>query len=81
MKEFVNLLMRFSGGNLIQDKTGLEGRYDFDLPHYDTTDSSKSDPSSPFDRIPINKIGLTLRPGKGASDIFDVKSIRRPDAN
>jgi uncharacterized protein (TIGR03435 family) len=81
MKEFVHLLMRFSEGNLIQDKTGLEGRYDFDLPYYHTTDSSNSDPDSPLDRIAIDKIGLTLRPGKGPSYLFDVKSIRRPDAN
>jgi uncharacterized protein (TIGR03435 family) len=81
MKEFVHFLMRFSEGNLIQDKTGLDGRYDFDLPYYHATDSSNSDPSSPLDRITIDKIGLRLRTGKGLSYLFDVKSLRRPDAN
>jgi uncharacterized protein (TIGR03435 family) len=81
MKEFVRYLMRFSPDSLIQDKTGLDGRYDFDVPIYDKTDGSISDIGSPLDHVQIHDIGLTLRRGMGTSYIVDVKSIRRPDPN
>ena len=81
MKEFAQYLMRISPGNLIQDKTGLDGRYDFVLPLNDATDPSDNLTSSPLDRVPIKDIGLTLRPGKGPSFILDVESVSRPDPN
>lgn len=81
MEEFARYLTRFSPDLPIQDKTGLEGRYDFDLPFHDITDASLSDIGTPLDRILIHDIGLTLKPGKGTSYILDIKGIKRPDPN
>ena len=81
MDELASQLMRFSRGSLIQNKTSLEGRYNFTLPFYDQVALSDSDTSSPPDRTPLNSIGLTLRPGMGPSFILDIESIRMPDAN
>jgi uncharacterized protein (TIGR03435 family) len=81
MKEFAQYLMRISSGNLIQDKTGLDGRYDFVLPFYSDVDTSDNGTESPVDHMPLKDIGLTLRRGTGPSYLLDVVSINKPDAN
>lgn len=81
MKDFAQYLMRISRGNLIQDKTGLDGLYDFALPIPDPADPSDHEFGSPLDRLPLKTIGLTLTPGKGPSFIIDVRSISRPSPN
>jgi uncharacterized protein (TIGR03435 family) len=81
MSEFVLNLERIAPGNLFQDKTGLEGRYDFSLPIYEVEDHSAYAIYSPLDRIPVTKIGLNFRSGKGPSYVLDLMSIRKPDPN
>jgi uncharacterized protein (TIGR03435 family) len=77
MDDLAIVLMRYASSELpVQDKTGLPGRYDFALPLYPA-----SEISGPFDRVPINSIGLMLERGKGPGLILDIDHIERPDAN
>jgi uncharacterized protein (TIGR03435 family) len=80
MDEFSRVLMRLTD-HLVQDKTGLTGRYDFTLRWYGYQQNPASEISNPLDRMPINSIGLTLKPGRGPGFIIDIDHIERPDPN
>ena len=61
---------------IIQDKTGLTGRYDFTLPYY------SNDPEvTGLDRMPVSGIGLALKPGMAPVTVINIDHIERPDAN
>jgi uncharacterized protein (TIGR03435 family) len=77
MTDFVQYLMRVRNlqGDPIQDKTGLDGRYDFDLPIEDKADRSDDGTDSPVFGVSVKDIG------KGPSFILDIVSLNKPDPN
>ena len=77
MADLAARLSKTSGGQtIIQDKTGLSGRYDFTLPYYG------QDPEvTGLDRMPISSIGLVLKPGMAPVTVINIDHIERPDAN
>jgi uncharacterized protein (TIGR03435 family) len=83
MTDFVQYLMRVRNlqGDPIQDKTGLDGRYDFDLPIEDKADRSDDGTDSPVFGVSVKDIGLMFRRGKGPSFILDIVSLNKPDPN
>lgn len=81
MKELAGLLTSLTDNLPVQDKTGLTGRYDFTLPWYSYQHDSDSEFSNPLSRMPIKKIGLLLKKGKGQAFTFDIKHIEKPDEN
>src|ERR1035438_2149445 len=68
MEELAKSLMRLSGGQPVQDKTGLNGRYDFTLPWHDDSDNS---PGNSLSQMPIASIGLELKRGRGPGYSID----------
>jgi len=77
MPELVRRLNMISNHDqLIQDKTGLSGRYDFTLPWYGQDPSTNG-----LDRMPVSSIGLALKPGKAPVTVINIDHIEKPDAN
>lgn len=81
MDEFVLYLMRVLPDVLIQNKTGINGRYDFDLSYYGPNDGLGEEPSSPMGNLSLGNIGLLLKKGVGPCYALDVLSIHRPLPN
>jgi uncharacterized protein (TIGR03435 family) len=78
MEEFALLLTRLNGGHLVQDRTGLTGRYDFTLP----VAPAEDDPGAvQLDRMPVTSVGLSLKPGTAPFLNIYIDHIERPDAN
>jgi len=77
MADLTTRLSRAGGWQtVIQDKTGLTGRYDFTLPYYG------NDPEvTGLDRMPVSSIGLALKPGKAPVTVINIDHIEKPDAN
>jgi len=77
MADLVQRLSRAASfQTIIQDKTGLTGRYDFTLPWYG------DDPEIVgLDRMPVSGIGLVLKPGQAPVTVINIDHIERPDAN
>jgi uncharacterized protein (TIGR03435 family) len=69
LEELAGALMRRDRDTLIVDKTGLDGRYDFVLPWYES------------EEIPLAKVGLSLKRGRCQSLNLVIDHIERPDAN
>jgi uncharacterized protein (TIGR03435 family) len=78
MDEFASYLVRISRDYPIQNKTGLNGRYDFSLP---VIDDDRYPPSESLSTIPINNVGLALRRGVGPALNLTIEHIERPDPN
>jgi uncharacterized protein (TIGR03435 family) len=82
MDDLARYLTRLNNGHLVQDKTGLTGRYDFTLPWYDDDGHNpNSEISNPLDLMPITSVGLMLKPGKGPGLVVDIDHIERLDPN
>jgi len=83
MEEFARNLSRLVE-RTIADRTGLQGRFDFDVKY--TPDAEHTAPSS--DRGPVElpslfvaleeQLGLKLEPGRAPVDVAVVDSIRPP---
>ena len=70
----------------ILDRTGLTGRYDFDLklelrPHYASGADAPLDPAVVIDTALETQLGLTLKRTKGAVEILVIDAVRRPSPN
>jgi uncharacterized protein (TIGR03435 family) len=78
MEEFALLLTRLNNGHLVQDKTGLTGRYDFTLPLAPAMDD---DAEVPLDRMPVISAGLVLKPANAPFLNIYIDHIEKPDAN
>lgn len=78
MEELALLLTRLNNGHLVQDKTGLMGRYDFTLPVAPAEDDQGG---AQLDRMPVTSVGLALKPGTAPFINIYVDHIERPDAN
>ncbi|MEG9433594.1 TIGR03435 family protein [Terriglobus sp. ADX1] len=78
MDEFVNYLSRLSKDYPIQNKTGLNGRYDFTLP---LINDEADRPSQSLSSMPVSPIGLSLRRGVGSALNLTIDHIERPDQN
>jgi uncharacterized protein (TIGR03435 family) len=80
MEEFALLLTRLNNGHLVQDKTGLTGRFDFALPVDNSPDNDGSTTIG-LDRMPVTGVGLALKPGTAPFLNIYIDHIERPDAN
>jgi uncharacterized protein (TIGR03435 family) len=73
-------------GLVVEDRTGLSGKYDFVLtwtPDFEPSDSEHGDQSlgpSIFTAVK-EQLGLRLDPAKGMVDVLVVDHIERPSAN
>jgi uncharacterized protein (TIGR03435 family) len=80
MSQFAQFLQR--QGRPVIDKTGLTGRYDFDLafaPMGSTTADDPSDPARPTFLIALeDQLGLKLQSTKGPLDVIVIDSIEQP---
>jgi uncharacterized protein (TIGR03435 family) len=75
-------ILQFRVGRPVIDRTGLKGRYDFNLQW--TTDESRTPaadaPPGIFTSIQ-EQIGLKLSPVKAPADVLVVDAVERPGAN
>jgi uncharacterized protein (TIGR03435 family) len=62
----------------VRDKTGLTGRYDFDLQEID--EPSHLDADRVFN-YPVDRLGLKLKPGKENRSILVIDHIEKPTPN
>jgi uncharacterized protein (TIGR03435 family) len=78
-------------GRVVVDKTGLKGKYDFDL-HWTPDESALKGPGDPDEPAPDpngpsifaavqEQLGLELRPAKGPVEMLVIEHAERPDAN
>jgi uncharacterized protein (TIGR03435 family) len=89
MKEFAALLQRAILDRPVVDKTGLTGRYDFDLEWApddsqfggDVKPASADAPSPPFFTAVQQQLGLRLVAAKGPVDALVVDNAEHPTAN
>jgi uncharacterized protein (TIGR03435 family) len=89
MGEFASLLQRAVLDRPVVDKTGLSGRYDFDLEWApDETQfggalppASADAPSAPFFTAIHEQLGLRLEATKGPLEALVVDKVERPPAN
>jgi uncharacterized protein (TIGR03435 family) len=90
MQGFASLLQRVVVDRPVIDKTGLSGRYDFDLEWgIDGTRVAQSMPPPPLGEsetqpditVAIQKLGLKLESAKGMVDVLVIDHVERPDAN
>jgi len=89
MAEFTSLLQRAILDRPVVDKTGLSGRFDFDLEWApDETQfggevpvASADAPSAPFFRAIQDQLGLRLRPAKGPIEALVVDKAEKPTAD
>lgn len=87
MASFARQLSSMSGGQPVEDRTGLTGRYDIVLSWLDELDSdgkegfvSPSDPN-PLSHWNVEALGLTLKPMKLPSSTLVIDHIERPSEN
>jgi uncharacterized protein (TIGR03435 family) len=80
MSQFAQFLQRL--GRPVIDKTGLTGRYDFDLafaPMGSSTGDVPPDPARPTIFIALEEqLGLKLQSTKGPLDVIVIDSIEQP---
>ena len=80
MSQFAQFLQRV--GRPVIDKTGLAGRYDFDLafaPLAPPTAGAPADPSRPTIFVALEEqLGLKLQPTNGPLDVIVIDSIEQP---
>ncbi len=89
MEGFASLLQRVVVDRPVIDKTGLSGRYDFDLEwSVDGTRAGQSAPppgaeldTQPDITVAIQKLGLKLESAKGMLDVLVIDHVEKPDAN
>jgi uncharacterized protein (TIGR03435 family) len=81
MPEFAAWLAGITADLPIQDKTGLTGRYDFNLPLNDDRNYPEFERSDPIGALSLKSIGLTLKKGKGPAFRFTIEHIERPNDN
>lgn len=89
MGEFVSLLQRAILDRPVVDKTGLSGKYDFDLEWApdesqfggEVGASSADAPSAPFFTAIQQQLGLKLEAKRGPVEALVVDSAERPSAN
>lgn len=69
----------------VTDKTGLTGKYDFDLKTYQVYAAErKDDETSPYPTLSgaiLDQLGLRLVPGHGIIPMLVVEHVERPSAN
>ena len=81
MQELAEIL-QWRVGRPVIDRTGLKGRYDFNL-EWTTDEAQLTAPNAPpgiFTAIQ-EQIGLKLRPMKAPADVLVVDKVERPGAN
>ena len=68
---------------MVDDKTSLTGRYDFELVYTRQSASAPSSPDAPPDIFTAlqEQIGLKLEPAKGPFEIFVIDHVERPSEN
>jgi uncharacterized protein (TIGR03435 family) len=89
MHEFVSLLQRAVLDRAVIDRTGLTGKYDFDLEWApdetqfggDVPVASADAPSPPFFRAIQQQLGLTLVATRGPIDTLIIDLAARPTAD
>lgn len=89
MAEFASLMQRAILDRPVVDKTGLSGKYDFDLDwapdesQFDGDVSAASDdaPSPPLFTAIQQQLGLRLKATKGPVEALVVDTVERPSAN
>jgi len=89
MGEFTSLLQRAVLDRPVVDRTGLTGRYDFDLEWApDETQfggevpvASADAPAPPFFTAIEQQLGLKLEATRGPVDALIVEGVERPSAN
>jgi uncharacterized protein (TIGR03435 family) len=77
------LAMQF--GSPVSDKTGLTGKYDFDLKYYQTKASDRKDdetnPWPPLETAIQDQLGLKLAPTKGQVHVLVIDHVEKPGEN
>lgn len=89
MAEFVSLMQRAILDRPVVDKTGLSGKYDFDLEWApdesqfggEVAAASDDAPSPPFFTAIQQQLGLRLEASKGPVEALVVDTVERPSAN
>lgn len=89
MSDFVSVLQRAVLDRPVVDKTGLSGRYDFDLEwapdesqfNGDVPPASADAPSPPFFTAIQQQLGLKLEATRGPVEALVVDQVERPTAN
>ena len=76
MSDFARVVTRLAGNQIVTDKTGLTGRYDFTLPWYDESPQVRG-----VDQMPLSDIGLALNCGMTPIVVINIDHIEKPDAN
>ncbi len=71
-------------GRPVTDKTGLTGKYDFELKYKGRTDSDRSaddtDPTPPIDRGLQEELGLKVEPAKAPVKVLVIEQIEKPSS-
>jgi uncharacterized protein (TIGR03435 family) len=83
MAEFANVVSMFGLNAVVEDKTGLTARYDFDLswsPESAGTPSAPDSTPSIYEAVE-SQLGLRLQPTKGPVNTFVVDHVERPSEN
>jgi uncharacterized protein (TIGR03435 family) len=76
MADLARVVTRLTGNQIVSDKTGLAGHYDFTLPWYEQSPEVRG-----VDQMPLSSIGLALKPGMMPIIVINIDHIERPDAN
>jgi uncharacterized protein (TIGR03435 family) len=67
-----------SSGRAVHDETGLTGRYNFTL---QVIDNPSNNPEERMYNLPIDQLGLALKPGKAPGITLVIDHIERPTPN
>jgi uncharacterized protein (TIGR03435 family) len=78
MEDLARFLSMSSPGRPVRDKTGLTGRYDFTLELIDEPVYGSPDTLYNY---PVDRLGLTLKPGKETRAKLVIDHIEKPSAN
>jgi uncharacterized protein (TIGR03435 family) len=76
MADLARVVTRLTGNQIVSDKTGLAGHYDFTLPWYEQSPEVRG-----VDQMPLSSIGLALKPGMMPIIVINIDHIEKPDAN